>query len=87
MTSETQKKNFKQLWMVEEIPGKVGIDGRPKSYWTKVGVAFENRDGSWSLHLAAVPVNGKLQMRDPQTDEEKEAFRERMARTSAGAAA
>lgn len=56
------KKNMKQLWMVEDIPASAGKDAR--SFWTKVGVAFENRDGSWSLRLAAIPVSGQLQMRD-----------------------
>jgi hypothetical protein len=35
-----------------------------KSFWTRVGVAFENRDGSLTLRLDAVPVNGMLQVRD-----------------------
>jgi hypothetical protein len=61
---ESGKKKYKHLWMVED---KHLSDGSPgKSYWTKVGVAFPNRDGSWSLELSAVPVNGRLQMRDPQ---------------------
>ena len=32
----------------------------------KIGVGFTNRDGSLSLRLDAVPVNGKLQVRDSQ---------------------
>ena len=59
------KKKFKHLWMVEDTHLSDGSPG--KSYWTKVGVAFPNRDGSWSLELSAVPVNGRLQMRDPQS--------------------
>jgi hypothetical protein len=35
-----------------------------KSYWTKVGAAFPNRDGSWTLRLDAFPMSGTLQMRD-----------------------
>ena len=63
-TTEKEKKKYKHLWMVEDT---FIADGSPgKSYWTKVGVAFPNRDGSWSLELSAVPVNGRLQMRDPQ---------------------
>ncbi len=53
----------KHLWLVEDVPAKG--DRPSKSFWTKIGVAFENRDGSYSLHLAAIPVSGKLQMRDP----------------------
>ena len=59
------KKKFKHLWMVEEYVDK---EGSARSAWTKVGVAFENRDGSWAIELAAVPVNGRLQMRDPKQE-------------------
>ena len=63
-TTETSNgRKIKHLWMVEDIPAKADRDA--KSFWTKIGVAFENRDGSYSLHLAAIPTNGKLQMRDP----------------------
>lgn len=62
------EKRYKHLWMVED--GGVDASGKAKSWWTKVGVAFENRDGSWSLELSAVPVNGRLQMRDPRPREE-----------------
>jgi hypothetical protein len=59
---------MKQLWMVEDRPATAQREAR--SFWTKVGVAFENRDGSWSLELAAVPVSGRLQMRDPAARED-----------------
>ncbi len=35
-----------------------------KSYWTRVGVGFVNQDGSITLRLDAVPVNGVLQVRE-----------------------
>jgi hypothetical protein len=38
-------------------------EGR-KSFWVKIGSSFENRDGSVSVLLDALPVNGKLQIRD-----------------------
>jgi hypothetical protein len=38
--------------------------GEGKSFWTKVGVGFVNRDGSWNLKLDAIPTNGTLQVRD-----------------------
>jgi hypothetical protein len=40
------------------------IERNEKSYWTKIGVAFVNKDGSLSVRLDAVPVNGMLQIRD-----------------------
>jgi len=42
-----------------------------KSYCTKVGVAYVNRDRSITVQLEALPVSGKLQIRS----EEKSAQR------------
>jgi hypothetical protein len=33
-------------------------------FWTRVGVAFVNRDHSLNVHLDANPVNGRLHIRD-----------------------
>lgn len=47
-------------------------DRQQKSQWTKVGVAFENNDGSWNLRLHALPLTdpktglAHLHMRPPQ---------------------
>ncbi len=53
----------------KEVLTVVERDG--KSYWTKVGAAFQNRDGSWSVVLDAIPVNGRLQIREPFKDRAK----------------
>lgn len=37
-----------------------------KDIWLRVGSAFENRDGSTTVLLDAVPIGGKLQIRDYQ---------------------
>jgi hypothetical protein len=37
-----------------------------KDVWLRVGSAFENRDGSETVLLDAVPLGGKLQIRDYQ---------------------
>lgn len=58
---------IKHIWMVEDVKQS---DGPGKTYWTKVGTAFANLDGSWSLELSAFPVSGKLQLRDPAKPEE-----------------
>ena len=43
------------------------VDGKDdKSFWRQVGVAFVNRDGSINILLDALPVNGKLQIRDAE---------------------
>ncbi len=43
-------------------------EGSDRAFWTKIGAAFRNRDGSFNIHLDALPTNGKLHMReyDPQ---------------------
>lgn len=40
-------------------------------YWTRIGVAFVNRDGSMNVKLEAVPVSGEIHVRDyvPRSDE------------------
>jgi hypothetical protein len=38
-------------------------DGRERSRWVRVGVAFDNRDGSVNVLLDALPLSGRLQIR------------------------
>lgn len=35
-----------------------------RKFWTKVGVAFVNRDGSLNCKLDSLPVDGELHIRD-----------------------
>jgi hypothetical protein len=54
-----RSKRFKEVWLVEDRKNA-------RSVWTRVGVAFENADGSWNIRLSAVPVGGgRLNVRDP----------------------
>jgi hypothetical protein len=39
-------------------------DGRDRARWVRVGVAFPNRDGSMNVLLDALPLSGRLQIRD-----------------------
>lgn len=59
---------MKEVWTIEEKQGKEGKEG--KSYWTRVGSAFENKDGSMNIYLNALPINGKLQIRDKKEKED-----------------
>jgi hypothetical protein len=48
-------------------------DGRDRARWVRVGVAFANRDGSLNVLLDALPLSGRLQIRDrvePQSAKE-----------------
>lgn len=67
---------MKVVWMITERG--------EKSYWTRIGVGFENRDGSVTMQLDAVPLSGaKLQLRDytPRDTEDDGRPRERTERT------
>ncbi len=57
---EEQTRNQKTVWAIVERTQA----GATKAYWTRVGVGFVNRDGSMNLHLDAIPISGKLQVRD-----------------------
>jgi hypothetical protein len=36
------------------------------NFWNRIGSAFVNKDGSLTVRLNALPVNGELQIRDPK---------------------
>jgi len=44
-------------------------EGYEKNFWVRIGTAFENRDGSQSIFLDALPVNGRLHVRDRKKKE------------------
>jgi hypothetical protein len=60
---ETNGQNMKAVFAVVDR-------GAGKSYWTRVGVGFVNRDGSITLKLDAIPVNGTLQVREWESRED-----------------
>lgn len=55
-----------EVWSVREDPSD-----DQKSYWKHIGVAFENRDGSFNIHLDALPLGRKLQIRAGKAREER----------------
>ncbi len=63
-------KNRWDAMMVEEY---VDGQGQGRSKWTKIGAAFENKDGSIGIQLNALPINGKVILQVPLTKEEREA--------------
>lgn len=54
-----------------------GEGDEKKSYWTRIGVAFENRDGSYNLRFDFIPARldaTTIQLRDFEAkDKEKDA--------------
>lgn len=69
MAKDTNTKNGKarkDVFIIRD--GKNG-----DSFWTKVGVAFTNKDGSLNVLLEAVPVgDGKLHIRDAKEKRQAE---------------
>jgi hypothetical protein len=55
----------KEVFTITERPQ---ADGNNKSYFTRCGVAFVNRDGSYTIKLDCLPVGGVLQVRDERAD-------------------
>jgi len=60
-TSDIQKSPSKRL-VVYTIIDRPGAE---KSFWARVGSAWINRDQSINIQLDALPVNGKLHVREP----------------------
>lgn len=56
---DAQPADRQDVWVVTEKPTGEG----PRSYWTKVGRAVTNRDGSTTIRLDALPLQGVLQVR------------------------
>ena len=52
----TGRQQARQVFTIAERDGK--------SYWIRIGAAFTNRDGSETVLLDALPVNGRLQIRE-----------------------
>lgn len=64
------KKNMKQI--VAAVERVKGTDS--KSYWTRIGTAFENSDGSWNQLFDFYPTNPSttIQLRDIEPRETRE---------------
>jgi|GEM_PF-2429386 len=50
------QKGMKIVYVITERAGR--------SFWTRVGTGFVNRDSSLNLRLEAIPLSGNLQVRD-----------------------
>jgi len=46
-------------------------DKTKKTFWMRLGMAFENRDGSTNVYLDALPVNRRLQLRPYDEEDEQ----------------
>lgn len=57
-----QKPNFVVYTIVDS-------NGDADDYWQRVGAAWTNKDGSINITLNALPLNGKLHIREPKASE------------------
>lgn len=58
----SQASTVKDVYTIQESEGGSG-DGA-KDRWTKIGIGFVNRDDSINILLNALPVNGRLHVRE-----------------------
>ena len=65
---EDQTRTMKAVFTIVE---RGSSNGLTKSYWTRVGVGFVNKDGSITLRLDCLPINGTLQVREWEPWERK----------------
>ena len=67
MTTNTNKTQMKAIFTIIES------EKLEKPLFRRIGTGFVNRDGSLNLFLDALPVNGKLHVRDVKSEKETEA--------------
>lgn len=64
--AKAQASNYLNVYTVEEF--ETG-NGEKKKSWTKIGAAFPHKEGvGFSIELRAFPVNGRLVILPPDTD-------------------
>jgi hypothetical protein len=61
---DERRTNVKDVFAIYESK----TEGRERSQWVRVGVAFENEDGSLNVLLDALPLRGRLQIRNREGD-------------------
>jgi hypothetical protein len=68
-TESKKATNLRQVFTVVERNGK--------NFWVRIGTAFINKDGSESVYLDALPVNGRMQIRNVENRNGPEAEAEK----------
>jgi hypothetical protein len=65
MADNSSGPNF-AAYVVEEREGK-------DPFWTRIGSAWAHKDGDgYNITLSALPINGRLVLRKPKLEEDKE---------------
>ncbi len=43
-----------------------------KAYWNRIGVGWDNKDGSINVQLNALPIDGRINLRVPKPKDEED---------------
>jgi hypothetical protein len=60
-------------WDAMSVREYTDRQGQQRTYWTKVGSGFTNKDGSIGIQLDALPLDGRIVLQIPLTKEQREA--------------
>ena len=66
----TESGAWKKPWIAYNIIDKPGLRSR---IWSRVGMAWLNRDGSINVVLDSLPLGGRIQLREDDRDRRAEA--------------
>lgn len=67
----TSARRRRVAWTVEEREQQ----GERKAFWHVIGSAFTNKDGSETVRLFALPLDGVVILRDPKENDESDGGR------------
>ena len=56
---------MKELWLID-TPPPLEPARRKRRHWRRVGFAYENKDGSWTLNISELP-RGRERVERPRT--------------------
>lgn len=51
--------------MSNRLDAMVARENNGKTYWTRIGAAFESRNGGWTVRLDATPLDGVIHLMKP----------------------
>jgi hypothetical protein len=63
---EQAAKNRKPSLIAYQVREVKYDDGRTDSFWDRVGVAWSNKDGGFTIQLHSVPLSGRIVLTKPK---------------------
>ncbi|MBS2024891.1 MAG: hypothetical protein JST92_21040 [Deltaproteobacteria bacterium] len=71
MEQQAMRTTGRKPMMALQVIEKEGKEGQERTYWNRIGSAFMNKDGSINVYLDALPLGGKIQIREDDRAERK----------------